>query len=153
MFTTVTTGEGHALVRRYGTLIGRILMGILFVLAGVGKFNTLAGTVSYIASVGLPMPEVLTYLTILVEVGCGLMLIVGWRIGNAAALLISFTALASWFFHNPSTWTLPAPTGTVQQIMFMKNLALIGGLLYMMAYGPGDGWSLTKKDTSDTAVI
>ncbi len=141
MFIQMSDSQ-RAMVRSYGTLAARILMGALFVLAGLGKTGAqFAGTVGYIAGAGLPMPELLAILTIIVEIGGGLMIILGYRIGTAAIALIGFTLLASWFFHNPKTWE-----GNVsQQIMFMKNLAICGGLLYMLAYGPGTGPSLQKK--------
>lgn len=129
-------------IRKYGTLLGRIFVGALFASAGVSKVLGLEGTAGYIASVGLPLPEVLAVLAAIVEIGAGVMLIVGWRIGLAAGALIVFTGLATIFFHGPSMWSDTNPT---QQTMFYKNFAIIGGLLYMMAYGKGEGWSLGER--------
>lgn len=132
----------RALVRKHGTLLARILIGALFILAGLGKIQTFAGVATYIGSFGLPMPEVLAALTIFVEVVAGAMLVLGYRIGTAAAALGIFTFLASVIFHHPGLWS---PTDATQQIMFMKNLAIVGGLIYVFAYGAGDGWSLGRK--------
>ena len=127
-------------IRKYGTLLGRIFVGALFAISGISKILALDGTAGYIASVGLPLPEVLAVLAGIVEIVAGVMLIVGWRIGLAAGALVIFTGLATISFHGPSTWSDPT-----QQIMFYKNFAIIGGLLYMMAYGKGEGWSVGKR--------
>ncbi len=138
MFTIIK--ESHrALARKHGTLLARLLMGALFLLAGLGKISTFAGVATYIGSVGLPMPEVLAALTIVLEVGGGLFLILGLRTSCTSAALALFTLVATGIFHHPGLWS-----DTVQQIMFMKNLAIIGGLIYMLGYGPGDSWSLDR---------
>jgi putative oxidoreductase len=129
----------RALVRKHGTLVARILIGALFLFAGLGKIKTFTGVAIYIGSAGLPVPEVLAALTIAIEIAGGAALIVGYRIGAAAAALGTFTLLASVIFHHPGLWKDP-----VQQIMFMKNLALVGGLIYVFAYGPGEGWSFGR---------
>lgn len=127
-------------IKKHGTLLGRIFVGALFAISGVGKILALDMTASYIASAGLPLPEVLAVLSGIVEIALGVMLIVGWRIGLAAGALIVFTGFVTIFFHGPSTWSDPT-----QQIMFYKNFAIIGGLLYMMAYGNGEGWSAGRR--------
>ena len=136
MFITMTDAH-RAWVQRQGTLIARIFMGGFFLLAGLGKIGAqFAGTVGYAGSMGVPIPELAVLLTIIVEIGGGLMLILGWHVGHAAIALIGFTALATGFFHHPGLWD---PKNPIQQIMFMKNLAIIGGLLYMLGYGAGTG--------------
>mgnify|MGYP001309782469 CR=1 FL=1 len=72
-------------------LIGRVLLAAMFVLAGFDKIGGFEGTAGYIGSVGLPFPEVLTVLTIAVEIGAGLALIVGFQVRIAALLLAGFT--------------------------------------------------------------
>jgi len=142
MFIAITDGH-RAQVQKYGTLVARIFMGGFFLLAGLGKIGgQFAGTVGYAGSMGVPTPELAVLLTIIIEIGAGLMLIVGWHVGHAAAALIGFTVLATGFFHHPGLWDPKNPT---QQIMFMKNLAIIGGLLYMLGYGAGTGPAI--KDT------
>jgi putative oxidoreductase len=123
-------------------LIGRILLALMFVLAGLDKIGGFAGTAAYIASKGLPVPQVLAAATIAVEVLGGLMLVIGWKARWAALALAGFTLLASVIFHN--YWALPADQQMVNQLMFMKNLAVAGGMLMVTAFGPG-GWSVDRR--------
>lgn len=116
-------------------LIGRVLLAAMFVMAGYSKIGGFDGTAAYIASVGLPFPEVLTVLTIAVEIGAGLALIVGFQARIAALLLAGFTLAASVLFHN--FWAMPADQAYVQQLMFMKNISVAGGLLMIVALGGG----------------
>lgn len=123
-------------------LIGRILLALMFVLAGFDKIGGFAGTAGYIASKGLPLPQVLAGAAIAVEVAGGLMLVVGWKARWAALALAGFTLLASFIFHN--YWALPAEQQMVNQLFFMKNIAVIGGLLMVVAFGPG-AWSADRR--------
>ena len=117
-------------------LIGRVLVAYLFIPAGIGKLGAgFAGTVGYIASKGLPMPTVGAVVAIIVEVGCGLLLLVGFKARWAALILALFTLAAGFFFHN--YWTLPADQQMMQQLMFTKNVAIAGGLLAFGAFGSG----------------
>lgn len=124
------------------TLIGRILLAALFLPAGLSKIGGFAGTVGYIGSKGLPMPEVAAVIAILVEVGGGLALIAGFGTRLAALALAVFTLVATFVFHN--YWALPAEAQMVQQLMFFKNIAVVGGLLTLAAWGAG-GWSLDAR--------
>lgn len=116
-------------------LVGRILLALMFVMAGLSKIGGFAGTAGYIASKGLPLPEVLAAGTIALEVLGGLALILGWQTRWAALALAGFTALASVIFHN--FWALPAEQQMMQQLMFMKNLSVVGGMLVLAAFGAG----------------
>ncbi|WP_334159088.1 DoxX family protein [Oryzomicrobium sp.] len=120
-------------------LVGRILLALIFVWSGYGKFAGFAGTVGYIASKGLPLPEVAAALAAAVELGGGVLLIVGWKTRWAAAAIALFSLAAAFFFHN--FWAVPADMAQNQMIHFMKNIAMVGGLLYVVAYGPGP-WSV-----------
>ena len=126
------------------TLVGRVLMAALFLPAGVSKIAGFAGTVGYIASKGVPLPEAAAIIAIIVEVGGGLALILGFKTRWAALALALFTLIATFMFHN--YWTLPADQQMVQQLMFMKNIAVIGGLLTLAAWGAG-AWSMDVKQT------
>ena len=117
------------------TLIGRLLLALLFLPAGISKIGGFAGTVGYIASKGLPMPEVGAVVAILVEVVGGLALIAGFGTRIAAVVLAVFTLVATFIFHN--YWGVPAEQAFVQQLMFFKNIAVVGGLLILAASGPG----------------
>ena len=92
------------ILRRFGPLIGRILIALIFLLSGYGKVTGFEGTVDYIASKSLPMPEVAAIGAIIVEICGGLMLVFGWRTRLAATALFIFTGLAALFFHNFSTF-------------------------------------------------
>ena len=116
-------------------LIGRVLLAAMFVLAGIDKITGFEGTAGYIASVGLPFAELLTVVTIAVEIGAGLALIIGFQARIAALLLAGFTLAASVLFHN--FWAMPAEQAYIQQLMFMKNLSVAGGLLMIVALGGG----------------
>ena len=120
---------------RIGPLVGRILLAFIFVLSGAGKIRGFEGTVGYIASKGLPMPQVLTIATIIVELGGGILLVLGWKTRWAAAALLIFTGLAALLFHN--FWAVPADQAQGQMINFMKNIAIMGGMLYVVVHGAG----------------
>lgn len=124
------------------TLIGRILLAALFLPAGLSKIGGFAGTVGYIGSKGLPMPEVAAVIAIVVEVGGGLALIAGFGTRLAALALAVFTLVATVVFHN--YWAVPAEMQMVQQLLFFKNIAVVGGLLTLAAWGAG-GWSLDAR--------
>lgn len=116
-------------------LVGRILLALMFVMAGFSKIAGFAGTVGYIASKGLPAPSLLAALTIVAEVGGGLAIVFGFCTRWAALALAGFTLLASFIFHN--FWTLPADQQMMQQLLFMKNISVAGGMLVLAAFGAG----------------
>ena len=116
-------------------VVGRILLALMFVISGAGKLGNLAGTAGYIASAGLPAASVLALATGLLEVIAGLALIVGFKARWAALALGVFTLLASVLFH--AYWSAPADQQFVQQLMFMKNLAVAGGMFLVAALGAG----------------
>ena len=118
------------IVRMYGPLVGRVLLALIFIIAGFGKITGFEGTVGYIQSVGLPAPQLATIVAIIVELGGGIMLVIGWKARWAAAALFIFVLVASLVFH--PFWAVPA-----EKIQFMKNLAIMGGMLYILAYGSG----------------
>lgn len=124
------------------SLLARLLMVALFLPAGLSKITGFEGTVGYIASVGLPMASLGAVLAIAVEVLAPLALLVGWRTRWAALVLAVFTLAATVFFHN--FWAMPAEQQFMQQLMFMKNLGVVGGLLALAAFGAG-AWSLDER--------
>jgi putative oxidoreductase len=117
------------------TLAARILMALLFLIAGIGKIAGFAGTSGYIASKGLPLPELDAVIAIVVEVGGGLALIAGFQTRVVALVMAVFTVASAVIFHN--FWALPADQEMVNQIMFLKNLSITGGLLMFTAFGAG----------------
>lgn len=116
-------------------LVGRILLVLMFLMSGLSKLSGLEATAGYIASKGLPMPQVLAILAAVVEFVAALMVIVGWRARWGALALIVFTLLATFLFHN--FWAMPEAQKMLQQQAFMKNIAAVGGLLMVFAFGPG----------------
>lgn len=116
-------------------VIGRVLLALMFVIAGFGKLTNVAGTAGYIASVGLPMGAALAVLSGLLELVAGLALIVGWQTRWAALALALFTLVASALFHN--FWAMPEAQAFMQKLMFMKNLSVAGGLFIVAAIGAG----------------
>lgn len=111
-------------------LIGRVLIAAIFVMSGVAKLANPAGTISYIQSAGLPLPEVAFGVAAVVEVIGGALLIVGYRTQLVAAVLAAFTLAAAFSFHFQLS-------DQNQFIHFWKNVAMAGGLLQVVAYGAG----------------
>ena len=116
-------------------LVARILLAVMFIISGFGKITGFDGTAGYIASKGLPMPQVVAALTIAMELGGGLMLAAGFKARWAALALAIFTLLAAIIFHN--FWAVEAAQKMGQQINFMKNITIAGGMLMVFAFGPG----------------
>lgn len=117
------------------SLIGRLLLAALFLPAGLSKISGFEGTVGYIASAGLPMPQLAAVVAIAVEILAPIALILGWGTRWAALVLAVFTLVATLGFHN--FWAMPAEQVMMQQLMFFKNIAVVGGLLVLAAFGAG----------------
>ena len=127
------------------SLLGRALIALLFIPAGFAKIGGFASTVGYISSKGVPMPEVAAALAIGIELGLGVLLLVGFQTRWVALGIALFTLVITFIFHN--YWAVPAAQMMMQQQAFFKNIAVIGGLLTIAAWGPG-AWSLdgNRKD-------
>ncbi len=123
-------------------LVGRLLFAALFLPAGIAKLTGFSGTVGYIASAGLPLPEVAAALALIVEIVGSLALIAGFGTRLAALALGVFTLVASFFFHN--YWGVAAEQQFVQQLLFFKNIAVAGGLFTLAAFGAGT-WSVDAR--------
>ena len=119
--------------------IGRIVLVIIFIASGFGKFADLSGTAAYIAGKGLPFPQLLAAAAGAGELVCGLAIAIGFQTRLAAIGLIVFTASAAFFFHD--FWNLPAGAERANQMIHaMKNLSIIGGLIVLAVAGAGR-WS------------
>lgn len=111
-------------------LIGRILLALIFVMAGLGKLGDPTGNAAYFASVGLPMAAVMVWLVIALEVLAGLAILIGFMTRPAAYLLALFCIASALLAHFDFG-------DQIQMIMFLKNLAMAGGFLVLAANGPG----------------
>ena len=130
------------MLRKQGVLVARILLGGFFLLQGVGMFMGIDATARYIGeNSSLPFPLTTAWIGAILETLLGAAIIVGYKVSRASMLLAVIVAIASISFHEPSLWA----TDPEQKMLFLKNMAIIGGLLYMGAYGPGDGWSLANR--------
>ena len=123
-------------------LIGRVLLALMFLLTGIGKIGGFTGTVAYISSVNLPLPSVLAAGSLVLEIVAGVALIVGYKTRWAALALALFTFAAAVLFHN--FWAMPPDKQMMQQVIFMKNMAVTGGLLMLALAGPG-AWSVDRR--------
>ena len=109
--------------------IARILMAVIFIISGFGKITGFAGTTAWMASMGLPFPAVLRVLATVVELGGGIALALGFQVRYSAALLALFTLAITPVFH--AFWAAAPEAAEIQQLMFLKNLAMAGGLIHM----------------------
>ena len=121
--------------QHWAALVGRILLALIFVSSGFGKIGGFEGTAGYIASKGLPLPQVVAALTILVELGGGILLILGWKARWAALAIAIFSLAVAFIFHG--YWAVPADQHMAQYLSFWKNVTIAGGMLMVFAFGPG----------------
>lgn len=123
-------------------LLARILLAALFVISGFGKLTDYTGTVSYMSYVGAPMPSVAAAVAIAVEVLIGLAFLVGFCVRPLALLLALYVAMAAFIGH--PFWSMEAAERALNQIQFLKNLSIMGGLLLLAIVGSGR-YSPTKS--------
>jgi putative oxidoreductase len=124
----------------YASATGRLLLSAIFLISGFGKLAAPAATKAYIASGGLPFPDLAYLAALFVEVGLGLALLAGYRVRAVAAVMAAFTLVTAFAFH----FNLGDQN---QFIHFLKNLAIAGGLLQVAAFG-GGAFSLDERRLS-----
>ncbi|MEZ5755265.1 MAG: DoxX family protein [Paracoccaceae bacterium] len=112
----------------FGPLAGRILIGLLFLLAGLGKLGDMAGFSGYLTSGGLP--ALLAWPAVIFEIAVGVLLVIGYQTRVVALATAAFCVVAGVLYHF-------APADQMQMAMFLKNLAIAGGLLMFAIHGPG----------------
>ncbi len=112
----------------YAPFAARLLLAILFLLAGVGKLGDVAGFTGYLTSGGLP--AFLAWPAILFEIAVGVLLIVGWQVRYTALAAAAFCVVSAALYHNNFA-------DQMQMVMFLKNLAIAGGFLALFAHGAG----------------
>lgn len=115
-------------LRPLAALVGRILIAAMFVMGGISKITGYAGTQQYMEAFGIP--GWLLPLVIATEILGGIAIIVGWQTRLAALALACFTILAALFFHSDFA-------DQMQMLLFMKNMAIVGGFLFLFAFGAG----------------
>jgi len=115
---------------RYLPLAGRLLIGLPFVFFGLAKAATFAKTVALVELVGIPFPPVGALGAIILEVGGGLLIALGYKVRPVAVLLAIFTMVTAYYFHSNL-----ADENTL--VHFFKNVMMTGGLLQVVAFGAG----------------
>jgi putative oxidoreductase len=132
----------HAIWNTHALLLARIVFGGYFVYSGITKVTGgIDGTAGYITSAGLPAAMALAWVAVLIEVGCGAMIVLGKYFKEATLVLAAFIFIISFIFHGPNSWS----PENMQQIMFFKNMCMVAGLLFMAAHGAGNTWTIDKK--------
>lgn len=117
------------------TLVGRVLMASVFLPAGYGKVEAAAATASYLVAGGLPNSPALAAAVGVFELVAGALLLIGLKVRWAALALALFTLIVSMLFHN--FWSAPVEQHDIQELLFTKNIGLVGGLLFVAALGGG----------------
>jgi putative oxidoreductase len=130
-------------ITRFLPLLGRILIGLPFLVSGLGKLAAFGPTTAYISSVGLPLAPLGWAIAVAFEVGGGLLLILGFRVRGVALGVAVFTLAAAIFFHHDFA-------DRNQMIHFLKNVMIIGGLLQIAHFGAGR-YSLDARSSRNTA--
>src|SRR3569832_2460174 len=130
-------------------LIGRLLLAYIFIMAGFSKIGGFDGTVGYIQSVGLPMPTFAALAAIAVELGGCLLLTNKNKTQKTTTTQTNNSVITAMAFHN--YWAVPAEQVQMQSIQFMKNLAIAGGLLYVVVYDSG-AYALERVTARNTRV-
>lgn len=123
-------------INNVSTLTGRILIALMFIMAGYSKIGGYEGTQGYMESVGVP--GLLLPAVIALELLGGIAVLVGYQTKVAAFLLAGFTLLAAILFHSDFSQQM-------QMILFMKNLAISGAFLLLFVHGPGQ-WAVNSNN-------
>ena len=126
------------MLQEKGALVGRILLALLFLTSGVNMFlGGIGNTAMYFENMGIPLAGLVVIIVIAVKIVGSICLIIGYKVEEAAFALLIFTSLTSLIDHRDTT-----------DLNLWKNLSIIGGMLYVMAYGAGTGWKYEPKRKS-----
>ncbi len=120
---------------RFAPLTGRVLMALIYVVNGIALLFMFEDIAALMAGKGLPMTDTLLALTIAIWLIGGTALIIGWQVRAAALVLLVLTLAVTVVFHAP--WSVEPAQFQNELNHFLKNLALVGGLLYVSCFGPG----------------
>jgi len=124
-------------LEKYGALLARIFLVSIFILAGVSKISNFSGTQAYMASRGMSATALLLPGAILIEMGGGLAVLLGYKTRLVALLLFLFLIPTTLIFHTAFGGSFPPEQMQIQQAMVLKNLAIMGGLLTLAVHGAG----------------
>lgn len=116
-------------------LLGRLALAVIFLLAAIGKFSNPTATQAYMALKGMSFTPFFMYAAAIIELIGALSLIFGYKTRWGATLLWLFLIPTTLIFHN--FWAMQDPEKELQMLFFLKNLAIMGGLLYVSACGAG----------------
>lgn len=117
-------------MKNFFLLVARIFVVLIFLIAGINKITDFAGSQQYMEALGMPMTSFLLVVALIIEVLGSLMIIFGYKTRWAAIVLVIYLIPVTLIFHTKFS-------DIVQMIMFLKNLGLMGGLLYLFFFGPG----------------
>jgi putative oxidoreductase len=123
------------LTKRYGPLLGRILMALIFLTSAYGKITAFDATAAAMSAKGMPLTAALLVGAIGLELIGGTLLIIGWHARWAALALIVFLVPATLYFHN--YWRYPPDQMRNQRNHFMKNMTILGALIFVAGMGSG----------------
>ncbi len=118
-------------------LVGRALMCAIFIESGLGKLLSPAATIGYMSSLNLPVPTAAYVISVIVEFGGGIAILLGFQIRIVATILAVFCIATALIAHNDMA-------SRAQEIQFMKNLCMAGGFLQLLAWG-GGRYTVTKN--------
>lgn len=140
--------------QEFMALVGRALVAHVFIVASVMKLMNFAATAGFMTSLGVPFAPVLLGLSLPIELACGVMIVVGWQARWAALTLAVWLVVVTPIFH--AFWGLDPIQTQNQMNHFMKNVSILGALLFIAAMGPG-GYSVealrTRRSGVDGAAI
>lgn len=114
------------LCKTFYSFVGRVFIGSLFLVAGIGKLFMTEEFFAMVSSLSLPYPIAIAYAVIGIEILFGALIVIGWKTHISASILSIFTILTILLVHN-----------SFDDPMMLKNIAILGGLFYILAYGPG----------------
>ena len=128
--------------RPTSALIGRILIAAIFIVSGIAKLTDTTGTAGYMQAAGIPAPHTLAIIAGIAELAGGVSLVLGLLTRIGALGLIVYLAIVTLTMH--AFWSFEGAEQKTQMVNFMKNLAIMGGLFTVMAFGPSR-YSIDKK--------
>ncbi len=122
-------------LKNLAIVLGRILLALIFVRAGINKLGSIDATAAEMAKAGIPLANVLIYGAIAMELGVGLLLMIGLFARCAALALFFYTLTLALIFH--AYWNAPAAQARLQASFFFGHLSIMGGMLMVVAFGAG----------------